>query len=187
MEKGNLNIRIDSITPCLFDVEKEEEVPTEAFRVYRNQLKGYNSKTGWYVNWEKLSKDHEIYALRVKGSQEIEGLAAIRNDEESEATIFEWAVANPRNNAFLCKEKGISQKYSGVGGHLFAIAIDCSIAHGHDGVIIGHPSNRELMAHYIESLGAEEFPFATGYAYTIVIWEEAAKNLKERYSYEKAD
>ena len=41
------------------------------------------------------------------------------------------------------------------------------------------------MQHYIDELGAEEFPISTGYAYTIVLWEDAARRIKEAYDYEK--
>ena len=48
-----------------------------------------------------------------------------------------------------------------------------------------NPSNKRIMQHYIEKLGAEEFPISNGYAYTIVLWEDVAKNLVEEYDYEK--
>ena len=89
-------------------------------------------------------------------------------------------MAAPHNNPQKVKRK----EFDGVGGHLFAIAVYRSYEYGYDGIIIGHPSDRALMKHYIEVFQAQEFPISMGYQYTIVIWEQAAAELRGRYTYE---
>lgn len=183
MQMGHLNIVIDQLVPCLIDTRNGQQVKTIVMRMSRLDLRGYNSRTGWYVNWEKLSGSSEVYAVQVAGSFEIEGLIALHEDKDAKAIIIDWAVANPHNNPQMQKDK----RYVGVGGHLFAIAVNTSFERGYGGVILGHPSNKEIMQHYISVLYAEPFPFPSGYAYTIVIWEQAAQEIQGRYTYEKAE
>ncbi len=71
--------------------------------------------------------DHTItpqYAILLS-----EGLVGVRNDKDSHAAYLHWACTAPHNNKY---EFG-SQKYVGVGGHLFAIAADKSMKWGHEG------------------------------------------------------
>lgn len=80
--------------------------------------------------------------------------------------------------------------YFGVGGHLFAIALEESIRAGFGGVIIGHPSNRKLNEHYIEKLHAKPFnygPLADGYQYTIILAGMDARYVYEKYNFESID
>ena len=180
-----LNILIDQLVPCLTHLATGKVVKTYVQQVTnKKELKLYNSKNGWYVNWYKLSQNCTIYKLTVENSDEIQGLAAVHNDIEAKTMIFDWAVANPKSNKLLCDQKGVKQEYIGIGGHLFAIAINASIEAGYSGVILGHPANVNLMQHYIQELGAEIFPFGQGYQYTIVIWEEAAEKIRRIYHYE---
>lgn len=62
-----------------------------------------------------------------------------------------WACTAPRNN----KHDFGTQKYEGVGGHLFAIAVDKSIQWGHGGAIYGFAANEELLNHYLERFDGE--------------------------------
>ena len=179
---GTISVEIDKITECLIDVNTGKEVKTIVTQIkHTSKLKGFNTKE-WYVNWGKLLRNNEVFALKTEDG-EIQGLAAIENDLEAQTAVFSWAVAAPWNNPE--KLNGQPKKYMGVGAHLFAIAVDRSMSYGYDGVILGHPSDRKIMQHYIDELGAEEFPISTGYAYTIVLWEDAARRIKEAYDYEK--
>ena len=74
------------------------------------------------------------------------------------------------------------QKYSGVGGHLFAIAADKSIQWGYDGMMYGYAANEALLKHYVETLHAEFIGIA--HQYHFIIDEAAAKRLLEVYHYE---
>ena len=75
-----------------------------------------------------------------------------------------------------------SQKYVGVGGHLFAIAADKSIQWGYQGAIHGFALNKELLNHYIGVLGA--IFLGSLHEYHFFVNEKAAKHLLETYTYE---
>lgn len=64
------------------------------------------------------------------------------------AVYIHWAVVAPHNNKQLIDEP----KFIGVGGHLFAIAIDKSYDWNHNGVVYGFASNEKVLKHYIEKL-----------------------------------
>lgn len=179
---GTLSIEIDEVTHCLINNETGKEVKTEVYRITRAiDLKGYNTKD-WYVNWAKMLKTSEVFALMTEDS-EIQGLAAVQDDSEAGIAIFNWAVVAPWNNPM--KLNGKPKKYLGVGAHLFAIAVDRSFSYGYDGVILGYPSSKKLLDHYVKNLGAEPFRPFDNHQYAIVLMEEAAKKLREVYDYEK--
>jgi len=77
-------VDVDLITPCLKDAVTGEMVDTEVIRIRRKSfLRKYNKKNGWYVSWEKLANDHEIYALVIHGTVE-----SARQIEE--VYTYEW-------------------------------------------------------------------------------------------------
>lgn len=184
MMKGTLNIIIDQLTPCLIDTISNKEVETIVYKIDNvNVLKGLTKRTNWYANWVKLFKEFEVFALALRDSPStFQGLVALQDASEASVMLLHWAVAAPHNNPLISQKK-----YNGVGGHLFAIAVEESAKRGYGGVVIGHPANRELDTHYKEILGAETFPYgllASGYEFTIAIQCQAAKDILERYSYE---
>ena len=116
-----LNVWIDELTPCLRDNETGDFVQTEVVRIRRKSfLAKFNKKNGWYTDWENLLQGHEIYALVVKGTVDIQGMVALSRNDDYQAVYVAWTCAAPLNNKMVCD----SPKYSGVGGHLFAIAAD---------------------------------------------------------------
>ena len=118
---GTISVEIDKITECLIDVNTGKEVKTIVTQIkHTSELKGFNTKE-WYVNWGKLLRNNEVFALKTEDG-EIQGLAAIENDLEAQTAVFSWAVAAPWNNPE--KLNGQPKKYMGVGAHLFAIAVD---------------------------------------------------------------
>ena len=179
-----ITVEIDELTHCLVDAETNEEVQTIVRKISKpSELKGYNSKNGWYVNWQQLYKDNEIYALYVVGEPEIQGLVALHDDVMNNAVFGNWIVANPCNNGILAKKLGKKKKYLGVGGHLFAIACNRSLALGHGGYMYGYAANTKLLEHYIKTIGAT--PIEYGYhPYTFEIPEPRAIILIEEYSYD---
>jgi hypothetical protein len=177
-EKGLLTVWIDKITPCLIDTETGEEAETVAFRIDRRQLKGYNKKTGWYVNWAAMPDECEIYALALKKNQEIQGLIAVVNDSDIGLLYLHWACTAPHNNKQLNRKK----RYEGVGGHLFAIAAEKSEEWGYEGNMHGFAASEELELHYIDTLGAKHV--GRLHPYQIHIDEEGAKRIRETYKYE---
>lgn len=175
-------VEIDELTPCLTDNESGEVVETEVIRIKRKSfLSKYNKETGWYVNWADLLEENEIYALVVKGTVSIQGLVAVRPDDNMKSSFITWMVAAPCNNPEKCGVK----RYNGVGGHLFAIAAQRSDEYGFGCAISGFAANKELMVHYAKAFGAEAICML--HPYQIFIPEESGKNIQEVYNYEWTD
>ena len=176
---GTIDIWIDEIVPCLKNVKTGETEETVVFRVEsRKYLKNFRENNGWRIDWSRLQKDVEVYALATARDNEIQGLIGIRNDTSAKAVYLYWACTAPHNNIH---DLG-SQKYSGVGGHLFAIAADKSVEWGYNGLMYGYAANAALLKHYIETLYAEYIGIT--HQFHFIIDEEAAKRLLEVYHYE---
>jgi len=178
-ERGCLDIWIDEIVPCLRDTETGELKDTVVFKIEsRAYLKKFTRKTGWHINWSQIPGDVEVYALALHDNNEIQGLVGVKNDTDAKAAYIHWACTAPQNN----KHDFGNQKYTGVGGHLFAIAIDKSIQWGYEGAIFGFAANVELLNHYVKAFGA--FHIGILHEYQIVVEGDAARKLLEVYSYE---
>ena len=90
---------IDTMTPCLKDTKTCELVDTEVIRIKRASfLRKYSKKNGWYVSWNELLKENEVYALVIHGSVDIQGLLAVRPDESMASAFVTWMCASPENN-----------------------------------------------------------------------------------------
>jgi len=177
-----INVIIDELTLCLKEAETGTLVETEAIPIRDTQLlKGYNRKNGWYVNWPSLLKENEVYALVIKDTSDIQGLVALRNDVTNDSVYVAWMCTSPTNNKLLTSKI----KYEGVGGHLFAIAIQKSIDYGNGGYIYGFASNQKLLNHYMEKLGARHIGMLHPYHFSID--ESRAKQIKEVYNFEWSD
>lgn len=177
-----IHVIIDELTPCLKDTRTGELVATEVIRIKRKSfLKKYNKKNGWYVNWESLADENEIYALVVEGSVDIQGMVAIAPDKDMQAVYITWMCASPENNRLLNE----NIRYSGVGGHLFAIAAQVSVACGFDGYMHGFAANRELLEHYVDTFDGEVIGML--HPYQFAIGEESAKKIMEVYDYAWTD
>ena len=135
-------------------------------------------KQGCINIWIELPADVEVYELALKDTKEIQGLVAVKNDVNSRAAFLHWACTAPHNN----KHDFGKQKYSGVGGHLFAIAADKSIQWGYEGAMHGFALNKELLEHYMETFNAEFLGMLHDYQFFIN--ENDAKKLLEVYNYE---
>ncbi len=179
INQGCVNIRIDEIVPCLKNTNTGELEETVVFRIEsRKYLKLFQKTNGWNVNWNELPIDVEIYALALKKNNEIQGLIGIKKDYSSYAAYIHWACTAPWNNIYEYN----TQKYIGVGGHLFAIAADKSMDWGFEGAIHGFALNRELLIHYQDQFGAEYLGML--HQYQFFIGEAEAKKLLEVYQYE---
>lgn len=174
-----INVWIDEFTPCLKDTLTGELVDTEVIRITRKSfLSKYNQKNGWYVNWAHLLDNHEVYALVLTGSVDIQGLVALSPAEDYNAVYVAWTCAAPQNNRLIVD----MPKYVGVGGHLFAIAAQRSEEAGYEGAMTGFAANQELVEHYIECFNAEHI--AALHPYQIIIGEVDAHKIREEYDYE---
>lgn len=177
LENGIINIEIDEIVPCLRDLKTGEYVDTTAnVIVDRKVLKGFNKRTGWYINWQQVPRDCTIVALKVKGKDEIQGLVAFKGVPEHSAVMGHWAVSNPKSNKLLT----LNPEYSGIGGHLFAIMAEASVQMGYDGFVEGMAANQKLFNYYKDFFGAKPLGGLKFY-----IDENAAKELIEKYNWEK--
>ena len=179
LKQGCINIWIDEIVPCLKDTVTGEMKETVVFKIEsRSYLKQYTDQNGWQINWIELPADVEVYELALKDTKEIQGLVAVKNDVNSRAAFLHWACTAPQNN----KHDFGKQKYSGVGGHLFAIAADKSVQWGYEGAMHGFALNKELLEHYMEKFNAEFLGMLHDYQFFIN--ENDAKKLLEVYNYE---
>lgn len=180
VQRGMVGVVIDDIVPCLKRSNTGELVPTEVICIEKKaDLKKFNTRTGWNINWSLLPKEVEVYGLRVKGDTAIQGLVGIRNAKEANAVYIHWASTAPNNN----KEKSNGQKdYIGVGGHLFAIASEKSLEYGYEGYIYGYASSERILKHYIDIFKAVHMPIQNPYQF--IINEEASREIREVYDYE---
>ena len=179
LKQGCINIWIDEIVPCLKDTVTGEMKETVVFKIEsRSYLKQFTEQNGWQINWIELPSDVEVYELALKDTKEIQGLVAVKNDVNSRAAFLHWACTAPHNN----KHDFGKQKYSGVGGHLFAIAADKSVQWGYEGAMHGFALNKELLEHYMETFNAEFLGMLHDYQFFIN--ENDAKKLLEVYNYE---
>lgn len=177
-----INVWIDEFTPCLKDLFSGDIIETEVVQITRKSyLSKYNINTQWYVNWEDLLDEHEVFALVVKGTTDVQGLVALRRNDDYQAVYVAWMCVSPSNN----KEITDHPRYSGVGGHLFAIAIDKSTEYGFDGVITGFAANEKLLEHYCQVFNA--VPLRALHPYHFMIEEDNAGKIKEAYTYEWTD
>ena len=174
-------VTMDTLTPCLVEVETGKIFQTEVVELKRKSyLATFNRNTGWYVNWSKFDEDARIFALVLAGTVEIQGLLAVRPnfDKDFMALHVLWACAAPHNNKW---EYG-TQKYSGVGGHLFAIAADISVQYGFGGAMYGEAADEDILNHYIKQFGAKRLP-KTIHPFAMWIDEKSAARIKEEYDY----
>lgn len=94
---------------------------------------------------------------------DIQGLIALTDDSQSNAVYINWACTSPENNVW----RNGSKLYEGVGGHLFAIAINVSEQRGHG-----------------DCVHAIAIVIGIMHPYHFVIGEESARKIKEVYKYE---
>lgn len=166
-----MNIIIDKFTPCLEDAVSGKFVPTNYSAVSAQELA---SLKGWGFDWTSGSLvNSEIYKLTVIGSNEIQGLIALTNLKRSSAVYVNLAESAPHNI-------GAEKKYSGVGGHLFAIAVKRSVEYGYGGYVFMDAKNIELVRHYEKTLGA--LLLGRPHPYRMIIDEENAMKLLEIYT-----
>lgn len=117
----------------------------------------------------------------LKGSVDIQGLIALEDSPESKAAHIIWAVAATHNNIYRNGKK----LYAGVGGHLFAIAGNRSEKLGYGGLVYGEAMDQEIMSHYINAYGAQQFPYRyPKHPYRIIIDSIAMTKIREEYTYE---
>lgn len=161
-ESGIIDIEIDELVPCLRDVKTGKLVETEVSEIQRHELKKYNSKNGWNIDWSSRPKNEFVYGVFLKGDDIPQGLISLRY--EKGGTYIGFAATAPRNNKRIV---GDNQAYFGVGGHLFAIAVEKSIENGGYGTIYGYTANKKVLKYYQDNFGARHIPFVHEYQFLI--------------------
>lgn len=130
------------------------------------------------MDWSKFSKETEIYAVVLYGTCDIQGMIAIQPDEEAKAIYVQWACTAPQNNIW---QYG-TQKFSGVGGHLLALASDISLKRGYDGFIWAEAMDEELFNYYCNNFGAAILPPLNN-PFRFMLSDVSTKHLREVYTY----
>ena len=177
--EGGLAIEVDEMVPCLRRLSDDAIVQTEVRQVSADELKKYKKSNGWFIDWADVPEGVKVYKVSVAGSLEPEGLIGILDAPHNNAVQVHWGVAAPHNQGLLVGRD--NKVYSGVGGHLFAIAVDESMRLGYNGFIYGKAANRALLEYYVEEFGA--VPFSRGYEFYID--EDAASKILSMYTWEK--
>lgn len=172
-KNGIINIEIDEFVPCLKDNKTGEIVETVVQEITdRKLLKGFNESNGWFIDWSKVPKEYTICALKQKGNNDIQGLVSYKIDPSNSAVQGHWIVASPQN-------RGKDKRFSGVGGHLYAIMVEASVKAGFDGFMYGKAANKQLLDHYVKTMGATPMG-----GLRFFIDEEEAHKLLDIYNYE---
>ncbi len=175
--KSLLDMEIDKFVPCLEDACTGEILPTEVARLTRFECRQYTADNGWGIDWSKRPVAEEIFGVFVKGSDKPEGLISLRYDRDG--TYIGFASTAPHNNKRIV---GNNQRYYGVGGHLFSLAVEQSLKHGTNGTLYGYAVNQEVLNHYIDNFGAYHVPII--HEYQFIIEGESSKSLLRKYNYE---
>ena len=171
-----VDVQIDDFTPCLVERQTGNIVDTTYSLSSVADRKGLKEE-GWLFDWNHESlRESQIYKLTVKGDPQIQGLVAIEEQPQNYAVHLSLAESAPHN-------RGESKIYNGVGGHLFAIAVQKSYQAGYGGFIYFEAKNMELVQHYSEKFGAKLI--GRPHQYSMIIDEENAKTLLEAYTLEE--
>ncbi len=173
-EESQMNLMIDKFTPCLEDTKSSKLVPTLYHRASKKEL---SELSGWNFDWlsDSLAKA-EIYKLCLADDSTIQGLVAITDFAKDSAVYVDIAESAPHN---LGKEK----RFSGVGGHLFAIAARISVEKNYGGFVFMDAKNTDLVNHYRKTLGA--VLLGRPHPYRMFIDEENAAKLLSIYTFEE--
>lgn len=175
--------KLDELVPCLKDMETGDIYDTEVIRIRRKSvLSHYNKRTGWYINWSKFPESTEVYALVLKGTNDIQGMIAVEYNDEFQAVHVVWGCVAPQNNVWEYGKK----KFSGFGGHLFAIASELSLKHGYDGFLYAEAMDQELYDYYCSEFQALKLPPIDN-PYRFMMSDEVTARIREVYSYEWTD
>lgn len=169
-----VDIEIDELTPCLVESESGQVVPTTYRRYERADLRQLHA-AGWLFDWEDIG-DAEVYGITAAGDGTLQGLIAVEDYARDRALYIKLVESAPQN-------KGMSKRYRGVGGHLFAVAALESKKRGYGGFLFLDAKNRDLVQYYHETFGAQWIGGVHGYR--MVLDEDAAQALLDKYTFEE--
>ncbi|MCI6179197.1 MAG: hypothetical protein MR662_01705 [Treponema porcinum] len=172
-----VDIEIDGLTNCLINRATNEECDTQYRLISKTITKADAEKLkaeGWLFDWSiPHSNGYEIYELLIKGSEERQGLIALKHIRDQLYTHVDVVESAPQN-------RGKTGKYQGVGAHLFAIACKLSWDVGNEG-FVQFKAKTDLVEHYRETLNAKTIDVQNMY-----IDSYSALNLIKKYFSEEA-
>lgn len=160
-----ISIIIDELTDCLVETDTRRIVKTE----YRKRTAPMKPKDyyGWKFKWNVPEKNgYDIYELFVKNTNTVQGRIAFK--VEGGVALVDIVEAAPHN-------VGHEGRYTGVGGHLFALACKASMDAGYGGYVAFTAKN-DLIEHYEEKIGAKVLSGQRMY-----IDEDVAKGLIDKH------
>ena len=145
-----VDIVIDALTESVVEVSSGKIFKTEVTEATIIYLNSIHKKNGWKFNWKKEKKEINrlLYKLVLKSNTSI--LLGLISLETKEDHIHIHLVEKNPN------EFGISKKYEGIGGNLFAFACKYSQEIGFDGVVAFF-AKTNLIHHYSVTLRASLF------------------------------
>ena len=146
-EKIGLDVEIDELTNSIKNVISGDSFSTDISRITKADLKKITVKDGWQFDWKPELKhpERDVYKLTIVNNQSIvQGLISL--EVRSDHVFMHLVESAPFN-------KGKTKLYSGIPGNLVAFACKLSFQRGHEGNV-AFISKSQLIAHYIESLGA---------------------------------
>ena len=133
---------------------------------------------GWQTSWlsEYIQQEElEKYALEVKETKELVGMAAYRDMPDGVLVYVEYIESAPNSNPTI----SLNRHYLGIGAALLAYGIQLSIDYGYGGAIYLKAKTSELREHYIKDFGA--IPFSRRDPFLLLIEGEAARDLFTQY------
>ena len=146
-----IDIEIDGLTNCLVKRVTGEECDTQYRLISKTITKAEAEKMmneGWLFDWSiPHVQGYEIYELLLKGTDERQGLIALKHIRDQLYTHVNIVETSPKN-------KGKNGIYQGVGAHLFAIACKLSWDVGNEG-FIQFKAKSNLVEHYRKTLNAQ--------------------------------
>ena len=100
-------------------------------------------------------------------------------DDRFLAVELVYLESQPESNANLLHQNGQEKKYQGIAKALFAYAVQESINHGYDGVVLLKAKTDTLLEYYLHEFGAR--PVGRYDPFRLVLWEDAAQRLIAEY------
>ena len=161
-----IEIEIDKLTNSIEEVATGRVLATAVLPATAADLKAVRKKDGWKFDWraEAQQPGHSVYKLVTQEQPALlQGLISLENlPDHLFMPLIETAPFN----------FGKAKAYAGVAGNLVAFACKLAFEYGHQGNV-GFVAKTELIAHYIESLGAERLlghrmAITTGPAFRLV-------------------
>ena len=135
---------------------------------------------GWQTNWKTMDTAYFPNRVALKTEeQELLGLMSYFCDDRFLAVELVYLESQPESNANLLHQNGQEKKYQGIAKALFAYAVQESINHGYDGVVLFKAKTDTLLEYYLHEFGAR--PVGRYDPFRLVLWEDAAQRLIAEY------